>query len=65
MTGRIGLNDDAVSFLSACRPVKIDVGLIGEVLQCRRAAADPDSLFAARTSLRLHIDACAELFAEG
>lgn len=65
MTGRIGSNDDAVSFLGECRPAKIDIGLIGEALQCRRTATDPDSLFATRTSQLLHIDACAALFAEG
>jgi hypothetical protein len=33
-------------------------------LQCRQAAADPDSLFVARTSLLSQVDACAALLAE-
>jgi hypothetical protein len=62
ITGRMGSNDVAVSFLSEHQPAGIDVGLIGQALQCRRAAADPDALFPARTVLPSQIDACAALF---
>jgi len=61
MTGRIGSNDDAVAFLSE-RPVAgLDLGLIGRALECRRTAANPDTLFSARTELPSQVDACAAL----
>jgi hypothetical protein len=63
MTGRMGSNDAAVAFLSETRPAGLDVGLIARALQCRKAAADPDSLFPARTMLPSQIDACAALLA--
>jgi predicted nucleotidyltransferase len=63
MTGRIGSNDDAVAFLSRTRPEWLDVSLIARALQCRYAAADPDSLFPARTMLPSQVDACAALLA--
>ena len=62
-TGRIGSNDDAVAFLSQTRPARVDVSLINRALQCRQAAADPDSLFPERTMLPSQVDACAALFA--
>jgi hypothetical protein len=61
MTGRMGSNDDAVSFLRKTRPARLDVNLIASALQCRQADADPDSLFPARTSLPSQVDACAGL----
>jgi hypothetical protein len=64
ITGLMGSNDDAVAFLAERRPVGLDVSLIERALQCRQAAADPDSLFAARTSLPSQVDACAALLAE-
>lgn len=63
ITGRMGSNDVAVSFLSEHHPAGLDVGLIGQALQCRRAATDPDTLFPARTALPSQIDACTALFA--
>jgi predicted nucleotidyltransferase len=63
MTGLIGSNDDAVAFLSEARPAGLDVSLITRALQCRQAAADPDSLFPARTMLPSQVDACAALIA--
>jgi hypothetical protein len=63
MTGLVGSSDDAVAFLNE-RPVTgLDADLISRALQCRRAAADPDSLFPERTVLPAHIDACAALLA--
>jgi hypothetical protein len=62
MTGRMGSNDDAVSFLSRSLPAGLDVGLIERALQCRRVGADPDSLFATRTALPSQVDSCAALF---
>ena len=65
MTGCIGSNDDAVTFLSE-RPVPgLDIDLIARALRCREAAADPDVLFHARTALPAQFDACATLFAAG
>jgi predicted nucleotidyltransferase len=63
MTGRMGSNDDAVAFLSETRPAGLDVSLITRALQCRQAAADPNSLFPARTMLPSQVDACAALIA--
>jgi predicted nucleotidyltransferase len=62
-TGRMGSNDDAVAFLKETHPARLDVELIARALQCRRAAADPDSLFPARGMLASQFDACASLFA--
>jgi len=62
MTGLMGSNDDAVAFLSEGHVARLDVGLIARALQCRQTAADPDSLFPARTVLPSQIDACASLF---
>jgi hypothetical protein len=61
MTGRIGSNEAAVTFLSETRPARLDISLITCALQCRQAAADPDSLFPARTMLPSQVDACAAL----
>jgi predicted nucleotidyltransferase len=63
LTGLIGSIDAAVAFLDE-RPVAgLDNRLITRSLQCRRAAADPDALFPARTVLPEQIDACAALLA--
>jgi hypothetical protein len=61
MTGRMGSNDDAVTFLGKTRPTGLDLSLITSALHCRQADADPDSLFPARTSLASQVDACAAL----
>jgi predicted nucleotidyltransferase len=63
LTGRMGSNDDAVAFVSEQCPAGLDLISIERALQCRRCAADPDSLFSARTILASQIDACAALFA--
>lgn len=64
ITGRMGSNDDAVAFLKEAPPAPLDVELILRALQCRRAAADPDSLFPARVKLPSQFDACASFFAD-
>jgi predicted nucleotidyltransferase len=61
MSGRMGSNDEAVAFLVEARPAALDVDLITRALECRRSAADPDSLFPARTKLPAQVDACAAL----
>lgn len=61
MTGRMGSNDDAVAWLKDRAPPGLDVALIAKALDCRRAAADPDPLFAARTALPRQVAACAAL----
>jgi hypothetical protein len=65
MTGLMGSNDDAVTFLDKSQVPGLDISLITRALQCRRAAADPDALFPARTILSAQIDACAALLAGG
>jgi hypothetical protein len=65
ITGLMGSNDDAVTFLSERRVAGLDVSLIDRALQCRQLAADPDALFPARTVLPAQIDACAALLADG
>jgi predicted nucleotidyltransferase len=63
MTGRIGSNDEAVTFLAKTRPSLLNVSLIARALQCRQANADPDPLFPARTTLPSQVGVCAELLA--
>jgi predicted nucleotidyltransferase len=64
MTGRMASNDDAVAWLEDRMLPGLDVGLIAQALECRRAAADPDALFPARTALPRQVAACAALVAE-
>jgi predicted nucleotidyltransferase len=61
MTGRMGSNDDAVEWLKGHIIPGLDVPLIVAALDCRRAAADPDALFAARTALPRQVAACTAL----
>jgi hypothetical protein len=65
MTGCIGSNGDAVTFLNERSVPGLDIDLIARALRCREAAADPDVLFPARTVLPAQFDACASLFANG
>jgi len=51
MTGKMISNDDAVARLIEFCPSGLDADLIVHALDCRRAAADPDALFPARTQL--------------
>jgi predicted nucleotidyltransferase len=64
MTGRVGSNDAAVEWLKDRALPGLDVALIAEALDCRRAAADPDTLFPARTALPQQVAACAALVSE-
>lgn len=61
MTGRMGSNDVAVEWLSDHGIAGLDVPLIAAALDCRRAAADPDTLFNARAILPRQVAACAAL----
>jgi len=63
-TGRMGSNDDAVDFLQKQPPAGLDIGSIAQALQCRRAAADPDPLFALRSVLPAQVEACTKLIAD-
>jgi len=63
LTCRMGSNDDAVAFVTARPPARLNVDLIARALSCRQAAGDPDALFAARTMLPLQVEACSLLFA--
>ncbi len=60
-TGRMGSNDDAVAFLHERPPAGLDVASLEQALTCRRAAADPDPLFALRSVLPAQVEACAAL----
>jgi hypothetical protein len=64
MTGRMGSNDDAVEWLQDHVIPGLDVPLIAAALDCRRAGADPDALFPARTTLPRQIAACTALVRE-
>ncbi len=57
-TGRMGSNDEAVEFVLTNAPPGLELELVEEALQCRRAARDPDALFAARDLLERQVDAC-------
>jgi predicted nucleotidyltransferase len=63
LIGHMGSNDEAVAFVSEQCPARLDLTSIERALQCRRCAADPDSLFPARTILASQVNACAALFA--
>jgi hypothetical protein len=65
ITGLVGSNDEAVTFVSERHVAGLNASLIVRALQCRRAAADPDALFPSRTALPAQIDACAALLAGG
>jgi predicted nucleotidyltransferase len=64
MTGRMASNDDAVDWLKDRAPPGLDVAPIAAALDCRRAAADPDALFPARTALPRQVAACTALVRE-
>lgn len=61
LTGTMASNDEAVAFLHSQPPIGLDVVLLERALECRRAAADPDALFPARTELPQQIAACTRL----
>jgi predicted nucleotidyltransferase len=63
LSGQMGSNDDGVAFLREKHLAGLDLASIERALQCRHAAADPDSLFPARSILPSQVDACAALFA--
>ena len=56
-------NDDAVARLRERAPPGLDLDCIERAMQCRRAAADPDSLFDLRGRLPGQVEACAALLA--
>jgi hypothetical protein len=65
-TGRMASNDDAVAFVvdAANRgavPDGLDTDLLQRALECRRRAADPDSLFTDRAQLPPQVEACRQL----
>jgi len=61
ITGQIASNDDAIAYLQQHPPANLDLSLLVRALQCRHAAADPDSLFADRGALPNQYMACANL----
>ena len=64
LTGRMGSNDEAVAFLARTPLAGLDIDLIARALECRRADADPDALFAARTQLRPQVEASTALIGQ-
>jgi predicted nucleotidyltransferase len=64
LTGLMASNDDAVAYLREHPPPGLDIVSIERALQCRRAAADPDSLFDLRSRLPAQADVCAALLAD-
>jgi len=64
MTGRMASNDDAVARLGDWALPGLDIELIRRALDCRRAAADPDPLFPARTQLPRQVAAITAFVAE-
>ena len=62
-TGLMTSNDDAVAYLREQTPPGLDLAPIERALQCRQAAADPDSLFDLRNRLPAQVDACAAFLA--
>lgn len=63
LTGRMSSNDDAVAYLRERTPSGLDLISIERALQCRQAAADPDSLFDLRNRLPTQVGVCAALLA--
>lgn len=61
LAGRMGSNDDAVEFLREQPPAGLNISSITQALACRRADADPDSLFGLRSLLPAQVEACAAL----
>jgi hypothetical protein len=61
VTGRMASNDEAAAYLVERAPKSLDLALVHQALVCRREAADPDPLFAARRSLPGQVAACAAL----
>ena len=64
-TGRMGSNDEAVAHLRQNPVDGLDIALVERALQCRRDAADPDTLFPARVALPTQVDACAAMLHAG
>ncbi len=64
VTGQMTSNDAAVAFVSDRHPAGLDLTSIEQAMQCRRTAADPDSLFPLRTILSSQVDACAALISD-
>lgn len=63
ITGCMASNDDAVALLQEQRPQRLNIHLLAEALECRRAARDPDYLFPDRGLLPQQVDACRKLMA--
>jgi len=51
-------NDEAVAFTGAHPPPGINTAILTQALVCRQAGADPDALFALRTSLPEQVKSC-------
>jgi predicted nucleotidyltransferase len=56
--GRMTSNDEAVAFTAEQRPPGINTEILTQALAYRNAGADPDLLFAARTSLPEQVKSC-------
>jgi predicted nucleotidyltransferase len=63
-TGRMASNDAAVAFLADGAPAGLDIELIGQALECRRAGDDPDRLYPERAALLHQVAVCQRLVAD-
>jgi predicted nucleotidyltransferase len=63
-TGRMGSNDDAVAFTCEHPPQGMNTDILTRALAYRRAAADPDALFPARTVLPNQVKSCTQFIAD-
>jgi predicted nucleotidyltransferase len=62
-TGRMASNDEAVAFVREHRPAGMHTEILTQALAYRRAGADPDALFPARTMLPEQVKSCRRFIA--
>ena len=63
-TGRMGSNDEAVAFTCEHPPPGVNTDILTKALAYRRAAADPDALFPARTVLPDQVKCCTQFISQ-
>lgn len=63
-TGRMGSNDEAVAFTCEHPPPGVNTDVLTKALAYRRAAADPDALFPARTVLPDQVKCCTQFISQ-
>jgi predicted nucleotidyltransferase len=63
-TGRTSSNDEAVAFTCEHPPPGVNTDILTKALAYRRAAADPDALFPARTALPDQVKFCTRFISQ-